>query len=826
MNRNKVTLLLSFFICCWGILQAQNGKILGVVTDADSGETLPFVNISVNVGEDLKGAQTDFDGNYEIELPEGTHEIKFSFIGYQTQKITQALEAGQTITLNVEMGTESQIMETVVVTGNKFEKKLSEVTVSMEVLKPAALANANDTEISQSIERVPGVDVVDGQANIRGGSGYSYGAGSRVMLLMDGLPVLTSDSGFPNWDFLPVENVSQIEIIKGAASALYGSSAMNGIINLRTAYPTSEPVTKVAAFTGVWQNPSNNDVSVLGEDGNPIQVFNVDSMLVDSTITKSPFVGDYPFETGFSIAHRQKFDRLDFVAGSFLYARNSWRSGQYNRRARFNANLRYRPENIKGLSFGVNTNFMLNTSASYLIWDYQPDPTADSYSPVGQYLLWRALPRINNTGLKITIDPFVEWYNEEGWKFKYLGRYFKNNNQTDTNQSTNSDFIYNEIQGQKRFSDAGLVISAGVVNGYTISNSELFAAGENKTANNIAVYTQIDKEFGETLNISLGARYEINKLDTFDVEAKPVVRAGINYQLGEYTFLRGSFGQAYRFPTIAEAFVRTDLGAVNVSGIPFEIGIFPNPNLRSETGWSAELGVKQGFKISDWSGFVDLTGFINRYQDMMEFTFGVNEGLLPLVQTGIPPIVEPIWPELDTVVISVPDGGAVGFQSINIGNTQILGADISVAGQGKFGKFPARALLGYTYIIPTFREFDEVEQVLSSSDRNILKYRFQHTFKLDMEVEFGKVAFGQSMRYYSFMEAIDEAFNRFLPGVQAFRDEHDSGTFIWDARMRYIFNDQSDVAFIVKNLLNTEYALRPALIDAPRSFTVRYNHNF
>jgi Outer membrane receptor for ferrienterochelin and colicins len=62
-----------------------------------------------------------------------------------------------------------------------------------------------------------------------------------VLLLLDDIPVLQPDAGTPNWDDLPVENIAQIEVIKGAASALYGSSAMNGIVNVRTAYAGSEP---------------------------------------------------------------------------------------------------------------------------------------------------------------------------------------------------------------------------------------------------------------------------------------------------------------------------------------------------------------------------------------------------------------------------------------------------------------------------------------------------------------------------------------------------------------------------------------------------------
>ncbi|MDV7393749.1 Plug domain-containing protein, partial [Arthrospira platensis SPKY1] len=128
------------------------------------------------------------------------------------------------------MTEEATILQTATVTSGKFEKSLGEVTVSLEVIKPQLIESVNTVSLDQVLEKVPGVNIIDGQANIRGGSGFSYGAGSRVLLLVDDIPMLQADAGFPNWNDLPVENIEQIEVVKGAASALYGSSALNGII--------------------------------------------------------------------------------------------------------------------------------------------------------------------------------------------------------------------------------------------------------------------------------------------------------------------------------------------------------------------------------------------------------------------------------------------------------------------------------------------------------------------------------------------------------------------------------------------------------------------
>lgn len=105
------------------------------------------------------------------------------------------------------------------VTASKFEQKIAEVTTSLDILKPK-LIEASGNLTQTAVDQVSGVNVVKGQVNIRGGSGFSYGAGSRVLMLIDDLPVLSPDAGDIKWDFLPTENLQQVEIIKGASSAL------------------------------------------------------------------------------------------------------------------------------------------------------------------------------------------------------------------------------------------------------------------------------------------------------------------------------------------------------------------------------------------------------------------------------------------------------------------------------------------------------------------------------------------------------------------------------------------------------------------------------
>ena len=338
-SQKKYTNLLWLFLLLLfpAMAFAQDVTVKGTVTDGDSGEPIPFANVSVNADGTTYGGQTDFDGNFNFKIPSGEHTIVFTFVGYATKEVTENFVSGDVKTYAISLAEESELLDQVVVTGGKFEQKLGEQTVSLEVIKPSLIENNNNTAVDQAIEKVPGVDVIDGQANIRGGSGYSYGAGSRVMLLMDNLPILTADAGFPNWDFLPIENLDQVEIIKGAASALYGSSAMNGIINLRTAYPKKDPEAKVTFFTGIYQNPRDN------KTGRYVKELDADGVVVDSTEIEKAWWGDqFPFEAGASFAYRKKFGQFDLVTGGYLFAQDAWRQTQFSRRARLNANMRYR----------------------------------------------------------------------------------------------------------------------------------------------------------------------------------------------------------------------------------------------------------------------------------------------------------------------------------------------------------------------------------------------------------------------------------------------------------------------------------------------------
>ena len=248
------TLLLFFYPSLFG---QNEGVLEGVILDARSGKPMIAVNISANR---QSGTISSEDGSFSLKLSAGDYTVEFYYVGYEMVSRELSIREGERFHLDVKMHVSTNMLDEVVVSAGKFEQKLSDITVSLDILHPRQLSNQNITSLDMILEKTSGVSILNGQPSIRGGSGFAYGVGSRVLMLVDDLPMISGDAGDIKWSFLPVENVSQVEVIKGASSVLYGSSALNGVINLRTRFPGNDPQTDVTLFSGAYLEPQRKEM--------------------------------------------------------------------------------------------------------------------------------------------------------------------------------------------------------------------------------------------------------------------------------------------------------------------------------------------------------------------------------------------------------------------------------------------------------------------------------------------------------------------------------------------------------------------------------------
>ena len=186
------------------------GIVRGRVTDKSTKETLPGAGLII--GD--KNTVTDVNGKFMFQVPTGKQSVKVSLIGYADFSKAIEVKENDTLTLSVALDVANKALDEVVVSAGKYEQKLSEVTVSMEVIKTDLLQSKAVAQLDQIMNQVPGVYITDQQVSIRGGSGFTYGAGSRVMMLVDGMPMISADAGDIKFNYIPIENMAQMEIIK------------------------------------------------------------------------------------------------------------------------------------------------------------------------------------------------------------------------------------------------------------------------------------------------------------------------------------------------------------------------------------------------------------------------------------------------------------------------------------------------------------------------------------------------------------------------------------------------------------------------------------
>lgn len=788
---NRLFFLNIFFI---GVFVEMFGQstLKGKVVD-EFYEPLFNVNVVIDASKGWASV-TDFDGNYKIEVPEGNYSVLYKYMGKDNVTKEIVLKNNEELILDVVLKGKEMQLGPIVIGASKRGKPIEEEIISVEVLTSEFLNSNNITNGADAIDRVSGITILDGQASIRGGSGYAYGAGSRVILVIDEIPLLSPERSEVLWDFIPMENLDQMEVVKGAASVQYGSSALNGIVNVATKWPTKKKETQISLFAGIYDNP-------------PIEEGKWWTYSTEGWRQN-------PHDVGFLVNHMRKLnDEMDLVIGGTMQSNQTHIRNQSVSKIRNTIKWRFRPKKIEGLNIGVHSNVYYRNLDQFFIWDGFGQGSYTGASFQDKYI-------------RLSVDPYIKYY----WgnnSLKLLNRVYYDKR---IGRPYNSTSVYNDLQYQKEMNGSNLsgAITSGIVNNSSsikaISFRESSRDGSSTfSVNSYAAYFQGEMKWKD-LTMASGVRFDFIGIDGETQATKPVFNGGLNYKFLKNNYLRFSGGQSFRVPGIAERFVDESIA----DSPPILVG--PNENIQPESGYSIEIGYKKVFHINSWKLSADLAVFYQDYENMVEFVFGN-------------------W-EHD----NFPDSSYLGFRSVNIADAKIFGWEININGNGKIGKVPITFQAGYTYNYganaaenPELARFGDVfrnafkaysisneEQLSYDSSRprgnilhGMLRYRFRHTLKMDIAADFNKFNIGVNVRYYSYIDRVDEIFRIFIPGINSYRAEKEfRGDFVFDLRGFYNFNEKYSVGLIVKNLFNRDYQIRPAKPDPPRSFTLQARINF
>jgi outer membrane receptor for ferrienterochelin and colicins len=254
----KNILLMSLFLALLN-LQAQTGTLTGTVMF--QGEVVPWATIQLK--DALIGTTSNEAGKYLLEAPYGTYTVVCKSIGYQSVEKVIALHNSLPLELNFQLEEDVMDLEQVVVTGTRTDKRRTDSPVIVNLINSKTLDHVVATNLSEGLRFQPGLRVETDcqtcnytQLRINGlQGGYSQ-------ILINGRPIFSPLTGLYGMEQIPANMIERIEIVRGGASALYGSSAIGGTVNVMTKIPRQNDYT----FTYTFQNmgKSGNDHILVG----------------------------------------------------------------------------------------------------------------------------------------------------------------------------------------------------------------------------------------------------------------------------------------------------------------------------------------------------------------------------------------------------------------------------------------------------------------------------------------------------------------------------------------------------------------------------------
>ena len=249
-----------------------DANIYGHVIDKSTGEHLSY--ISVILKGTTMGVLTDATGHYYMEnIPEGTYTVEVKSLGYATFEREITLRPGSTVELNFSILPEQFSLDEVVVTANRNVTTRRMAPSLVKVLDVSTLTKVNAASIADGLNFQPGVRVEDNcqncgfqQVRINGLDGH------YSQILIDSRPIFSALSGVYGLEQIPANMIERVEVVRGGGSALFGSSAVGGTVNIITREPLHNSASATHTSTSLggtnaWDHNTMFNSSLVTDNG-------------------------------------------------------------------------------------------------------------------------------------------------------------------------------------------------------------------------------------------------------------------------------------------------------------------------------------------------------------------------------------------------------------------------------------------------------------------------------------------------------------------------------------------------------------------------------
>ncbi len=718
------------------------GRIKGKVTVVSTGE--PVIGANVLLKGTIYGGATNTQGEFLIPIvPPGDYVIRVSAIGYETKEKSIHISAKQQLILNFTLKETVIQMESVSITASRYRQAVNDVPVSISLMPSIEIRKRNIVSLDKALQYVPGVNALDGgQISIRGSSGFNWGMGSRVLVMVNGNPFMSGDMHGINWYALPTSNIAQIEVMKGSGSALYGSSAMGGVINIITKNNDRGNHINVQTFTGFYDGPSYKEWKWT-DTKNHFEGTKVDIYTYLGPISTTLSSG-FQMTTGY----RENDDCKNF---NFMTTMG------------YKLNSRLRADLIAG--YGSNRGGM------FIYWKGLENPYLNGSDPAGY--------KTRTSGSNTYIYPSISYVINDKMTLLLKGRYNKSHSEdhlkpkSGTKEPSEDTFrsskvISNGIESQLNYQ----MSSSGII----ITGCDFQQDGVNsiqygrRRVSHASYYIQIEQRFKEKLKLTLGARYDGEKIKNSVYTGKLSRKFGLNFDFTQRTHFRFSLGEGFRVPAIGERFVSTFTQGLKVR---------ENPDLKPEKSFSGEIGLRHNFSKSM---NMDVAIFYTRYNDLIE-------------------------PQLDTD----PTDQSIVVRFKNVVKAQIMGLDLSYKTDWWSRLISTR--VGYTYL--------DTKDLSPGKEYGLpLKYRSKHTIYISNDISMHPIIAGMDFRYLSKIQRVDEYHKTYVKDIDKRVPTYVVSVYFGISSKHY------SLRFIVKNLFQYNYLSSPANMGPPRHAVIQLNVSY
>lgn len=688
----------------------KTGALEGKVIDKETNTILNSAKLKLtdnNTGKTYE-IQSDISGKYKIEsLTEGYYSLKVALIGYEDFEKKIFVQQGQTTLQNIFLEQAAIEIEKINVTATKTEVTLQQTPSTINIVSSDDIKSKNILTFDNVLEEVQGVTVNRSNGinvnslSIRGSSDVAGGGiGNRVLLLLDGRPSLTGDSKGALWSLIPVSIIERTEVVKGAFSSLYGSSAIGGVVNVITKKPTYKPLTSVNMNYGFYEK------------------------LPDSL----KFTDKLLSFTGADITHSNTMRKFSYLL-NLNYLKNDGHAQQtdydfYGLTGKFTYDL------LTNRDLEVTLQYTNSSSGFPHYWKKDAGSIADPYQVADYYvgdnidkktqsydLYYRAIP---NASSKYTTRFYYYYLNSNSFynPNNPVSRLFSDSGQG-LNTYINSYNIGNISQVDFQLSKSNYLIGGFDFQMNIVKSDPEEILYGNQQMNNFGLFAQdqmrliSDKKGNEILTSTAGARIDYNKvisgIESFQLSPKIsfIYTPVINGMFSNSAF-RVLAGRAFRAPSIAEIYFKKEL----FGGFEF----IYNPNLKPEEMISLEIGYKKQY-LSRFT--FDVSAYFNDYENLIQY---VNVG----------------------TSIYGP------FQVKNVAKAQMKGFEIFLDYNSKLSfngnPFDYSFNVGYTYL--------DAKDLSDGRKDDLLPYKPKHNFNFGVNMNYYGFNMNVNGRYLSKIEEV------------------------------------------------------------------------